>query len=528
MFVWSLGLCFLSFFSFANMAMAGGETGYLNNAQELLAWMRDLPDAQTGMPQSYRPKTSDVYQDMGGEVSVTGIIERMIVRQGVSVYDAALWQMALLSTDTQSDLQIAARPTEVYWTGKLGAADSIRTGYDGQPFVYNPDEPGAVSANISAVNHRGFVFRILDSRGRYLSDDPLDGKEQVEGFPNSSAIHWEDWRPIAGENAWVVMAALHLYQKKYKGMTEPVHDAAELLLAKEIARAALYLQADNGGIRMAPLGTYYYLSGVSGLKSADDVAHVLDQANRRMSGGLQGAERRVGKLSFIEEHIWYYEEISTENNVSWYAAFRMLYEVTGDPQYAAAMTKIENYFRSVWDAADKSFAQGVHFMNGQWRVNKIFAADVQNWIIVVLGPGKIDEMFGPAAAWNVWNAARSKSGCFSAKGDLQGVGFTDENSRISIEWTGGAILAARILADYYQGTAPERAKDLLRDIFTMRRSLEDYRFSVKGDQAAYSYSSQRGWIPFGWFSQAPDVLSLAATAWIFFIDTGINPFFIPK
>ena len=58
----------------------------------------------------------------------------------------------------------------------------------------------------------------------------------------------------------------------------------------------------------------------------------------------------------------------------------------------------------------------------------------------------------------------------------------------------------------------------------MRAGIEEYRFTVRPGEDAYSYSSIRRWIPFGWFSHAPEILSLASTAWVYLIDKGINPF----
>jgi hypothetical protein len=54
--------------------------------------------------------------------------------------------------------------------------------------------------------------------------------------------------------------------------------------------------------------------------------------------------------------------------------------------------------------------------------------------------------------------------------------------------------------------------------------MDSLRFEIRQNQAAFSYSSQRGWIPFGWNSHDPQVMSLASTGWMMFADTGIDPF----
>ena len=86
------------------------------------------------------------------------------------------------------------------------------------------------------------------------------GKRPLAGFPEDDRLHWVDWKPVAGENAWVVIAAMQIYHKKYfdavKGTYAQHPDSVELKLSRELARAAMMLQSDIGGIRMAPLGTY--------------------------------------------------------------------------------------------------------------------------------------------------------------------------------------------------------------------------------------------------------------------------------
>jgi hypothetical protein len=54
--------------------------------------------------------------------------------------------------------------------------------------------------------------------------------------------------------------------------------------------------------------------------------------------------------------------------------------------------------------------------------------------------------------------------------------------------------------------------------------MEKLRYQISGTQAAYSYSSRRGWIPFGWNSHDPQVMSMASTGWMMFVDAGVNPF----
>ena len=60
----------------------------------------------------------------------------------------------------------------------------------------------------------------------------------------------------------------------------------------------------------------------------------------------------------------------------------------------------------------------------------------------------------------------------------------------------------------------------------MRMSMETLHYKISQSLAAYSYSSRRGEIPFGWNSHEPKVLSLASTGWMIFVDAGFNPFWL--
>ena len=277
---------------------------------------------------------------------------------------------------------------------------------------------------------------------------------------------------------------------------------------------------------MAPLGTYYHLKDIPSDASEEEIAKALDEKAREFKQGVIVPEkdlRRLGGVSYPPYHTWYYEEISTENNLSWYAALRMMYRVTGEDQYLKAMDRIEDYLKSMWDPKEKIFYQGAHLIKGEWVPNTSpFATDVQNWSIDVLGPQKIDQWFGEGSAHAIWHSTKVFSGVYGRK-SLKGLGFTKEHDRISIEWTAGAILAARKLSAYYAFTHPDWSKEAQNDAISMRSGMDDYYFNVRPGEAAYSYLVRAPLIPFGWFSHSIPILSLASTAWIVLIDKNIDP-----
>jgi len=471
--------------------------------QKLINWIKSNISRETLLPLSFdivEEQKDDVYARMGEPNEVSDIIERMIVEEGLVIYDGAVAQIVLAMLGGQGNIELASVPIETYWEGQVGDLNNIRAGYPINEFIYDPDNPESVSSNLSEKGKRGFIFRIINANGHYNTEDPLDGKTLFEGFPNWPTVHWEDWKPVAGENAWVAMAALHIYHNKYYDASTQSYkndnNAIELQLAEELARAALILQAENGGIRMAPLGTY---------RNPADCATPEE-----------------------EEGAWWYHQISGENNISWYSAFRMLYEVTKKEVYKKAMEDIEFYFQESFNDRENYFYQGMHFINGAWKPNdEHFALDVQTWALTAFGPEKIDSWFGEGTSFAIWRTAKSLSGVHDAEGNLLGVGYIHEHDRLSVEWTAGAIFAARRLSHYYETINDEWSYKARYDAFTMRRGVEVLRSELSDTCAAYSYSSKRGWIPFGWFSHDPEVLSLSSTGWILFVDSHYNPFFLP-
>lgn len=464
--------------------------------QKLVNWLKGNVSKETRLPFSFEipvESKKGVYGNMGGQFSVGGIIERVMVEEGLVIYDGAVRQIVLAMLGGGENLEESYRLTQVLWEGGLGELFNLRAGYPINNFVYDPKNPEAVSSNLEDKGKRGFIFRIINANGRYNTKDPLDGKTEFKDFPTWPTVHWEDWKPIAGENAWISMAALHLYHKKYYHEPTRVYrsngaEAVELKLAQELARAAMLLQADNGGIRMAPIGTF---------------------------------------LTENDKGEGWYNLISTENNLSWYAAFRMLYQITKNEEYKAVLDRLDAYFKSVWNAEEGYFYQGMTYRNGAWEPEKKnFATDVQTWGILVLSPKTIDSWFGQGASYRMWEATKAKAGSRDSKENLLGVGFTTENDRISVEWTAGAIFATRLLEDYYANDSRQWSQIAAMDSVSMRQGIESLRVDFPDKRAAYSYSSKRAWIPFGWYSHCPDVLSLASTAWVVLLDANFNPFYL--
>ncbi|VAX36409.1 hypothetical protein MNBD_UNCLBAC01-219 [hydrothermal vent metagenome] len=471
---------------------------------KLVNFIKSNISSKTNMPYSFSihpEKRMEIYEKMGESHFANDVIERTIVEEGLIVYDGAVGQIVLAMIGGEDNLKQAQHPVNVYWSGELNNLWNIRAGYPINQFIYDPKNPELVSSDLKRKGERGFIFRIINANGEYVNSDPLDGKTHLEGFPTQERIHWEDWKPVAGENAWVAMAALHLYHKKYYDelleQYEYVEDSVELKLAKELARAALILQTETGGVRMAPIGTY---------------RNPKDFVDPDM---LQGH--------------WWYNQISAENNISWYAAMRMLYQITQEEKYKVSMKGIEKFFKDVWDAEKGYFHQGMNYVKGHWILSTDhFALDVQTWGLIAFGPQMIDEWLGIGASFNLWKRSKELSGAYDQYGKFIGVGYIEEHDRVSVEWTAGAIMAARIVGEYYEDENFEWSQLAVMDADSMRSGIESLRQPLSDTKEAYSYSSRRGWIPFGWNSHDPEVVSLASTGWVLFVDSNFNPFELPN
>ena len=344
-------------------------------------------------------------------------------------------------------------------------------------------------------------FRITDVDGNFNYNDPHPQVDHVS--------QWPDWLPSSGESSWDILSAAHAHNRKYPG---EYSNSVELIVAEEIAGNLIKMQAENGGIR-------------------------------------RGLPSRANRNAVIDYTSW--DGISTENNISAYAAFRALYEITGKEEYKAVMDGIERYFLSVatyrtdpkTGAKECYFALGARVgINGEAVVDdSLFATDCQAWAILCLGIDKVNEIFynkyGESvgrfeASYLMWDTTKRRTGQIPNRRTniLTGFSFYDKAANVKqkavmVEQTAGGILAALTLADYYKGG--DRGRALLYDAFTMRQHIETMRVDiVKDEMIAYPYASKRVYNNFNWWIPPPQVLNAASTAWVGFVNRGFNPFYL--
>jgi len=444
-----------------------------SQTQRLVSFLRNN-STKKGMPLSYQT-SEDYWTRLGSQQmdEVDSVLERVLTKYGLNIYDGALWQIALSIAGDEKDVSSIDYYTKHLLSGSFGTLRDLR--------AYGPDfRYGKKKMVLRREN--AFFFRIISDE--YLQEDPLIRRGLIAGYPNFRTAHHEDWKPILGEQAWAaIIGPIQVAYAKYNGKI-PL-SSQDLKLALSILPAVSLMQSQIGAIYHAPDGTHG--------KSPDD--------------------------------------ISNENNFSMYAALKMLETVVG-PQNSHLGRKIrrilngqKRYFeKDIFDEEQGVFYQGGYYSEDVFIPAQIFAADCQTWGILALGPQWIDKRFGEGTAYTIWQNTKKRSGYFDERGFFRGIGFTDGHQILSIEWTCGAILAARKLVEEYEFSHPDWTKELKHDIIAMRRGIETYKVDLEDGSTAYLYANKRYFIPFSWW--ANPIPSLASSAWVILIDSGFNPFIL--
>jgi hypothetical protein len=95
---------------------------------------------------------------------------------------------------------------------------------------------------------------------------------------------------------------------------------------------------------------------------------------------------------------------------------------------------------------------------------------------------------------------------------------------VTVEWTAGALTAAKQMKAVYGAAHPDWAQSLQKDIDSMRAHAETLKV-VRNGVTAYAYSSAYGETGHGWRA-AGKMPSTASTGWMAMVDAEFNPFFI--
>jgi len=505
--------------------------------------------------------------------SEIAIQERTLTRYGLNLYDGATWQIALALSGLGALAETYER--NVLYTSSTGANPTLpggalidirgdTTSYyygaksaegSGLPLVELPNNVSRVPAvngnpaTAAVKNVPGaYFYRMIGPY--YAMQDPFQGYYAVDWqdpFPNNDTstpwniygeIHWNDWKPITGENVWG--AIIGPLQRMWIQNNTNITSFSSYSNAPGAVQLALTILPALSNMQ-SPLGSMYHCPKGTNMFPADP----SEETN-----------------------------VSNENNFSSYAAISMLIEVLqnktsasldddidgGDgsgsgsdaPSLSDAITTLqtlqtglENWFQNYIMSPEGVIYQGGHVsFSGDWEPLPInssfggFAVDCQTWGLTVMGQPFFDKYYGEGAAYNVWQKTKQLAGYYNPDGSLGGVGYTTDISKNSThvwsaEWTFGAINMARKLAYEYNLVGNSAyANDLLQDAESMHTSLwtpavrDENSHWISGGlvqpDGSFLYANARFFIPWGWYSNP--IGSTCSTSWGVMSQRGFNPF----
>eukprot|EP01102_Stenamoeba_stenopodia_P001536 TRINITY_DN1133_c0_g1_i2.p1 TRINITY_DN1133_c0_g1~~TRINITY_DN1133_c0_g1_i2.p1 ORF type:complete len:648 (+),score=165.19 TRINITY_DN1133_c0_g1_i2:65-2008(+) len=531
------------------------------NYNQQINWL--LQQFQNGLPRSYDDVlpngdnfwTTAAYLDIGAIDpfgnpvpldSQIAIQERTLTRYGLNLYDGATWEIALALSGLGAVAEIYENT--VLYTSSTGANPQIGGIIDirGDTSFYSYGPKGVNGPDLTLVALPGNVSRVpSDGNGNpekqsvknipgayfyrmigpnYSMNDPYLGYYAWTWqypWPNNDStttwnifgeIHWNDWKPITGENVWGTM--IGPLQRMWIQNNTNITDFTTFEDAPPAVQLGLSILPALSNMQ-SPLGSLYHCPKGTNMFPPDP-----NEA----------------------------ENVSNENNFSAYAATMMLLEVlqnkttgTSDPILTSAITtltqittNLEKWFATYLLSEEGVVYQGGHVsFAGQWEPLLInssaggFAVDCQTWGMTVLGQQFVDQNYGAGTAYNVWQKTKQLAGYYLPNGSLGGVGYTNDTAvnatQIwSAEWTFGAINMCNKLAyEYSLIGETDYSESLLADALSMEQALwqqaerdQDDRWIGGGllqADGSFVYANARFFIPWGWY--ANPIGSLCSTSW---------------
>ena len=491
--------------------------------------------------------------------------ERVNVNSGADIYDAATWQLALSvaamhglkSSGNKSLFDIANNQNKLLQLGYDGnTASNFAVGANRG--ITTPD--GVFKYNgQSIINHgQAYFFRMIARD--WLADDPFINTDYAKyittkDLPTNNSLYkkgkitWTDWKPISGENAWAFLIG-------------PLQSA--------------YLQNINSGSKGAVA-----FDSVP-MQNALNILYAFSRMQSKIGAIYYAAEGSLPNTGTKPVDRY---DVSTENSASLLAGVLMLKKtlmvdnarqsqpylkvvdvmINGGVMPNGETTEgLLNYFKKyAWDTNASNFYQGGLANKPDHSVwiptTEPRPVDVNTWTVAVLGQPLIDSWYGFGTAYKIWNKMKVWGGYYGDNGTLWGVGYSNhdgnglghsnKNGIISVEWTAGAINMLNILVAQYSsqkashGDAKKYVASLKIDLQSMeahisalkvtnysRQSLfdsvrppnYDSLVGLAKNQQAYLYASKRYFIPFGWY--ANPLPSNASTSWALLMNYKYNPF----
>lgn len=432
--------------------------------------------------------------------------EQFLTTYGVNLYDAAVREIALSLLGHTAEAQSYEQKTLVeHKTFQLGnirgsaachgieyynqCDDTTQSGSCG--FCYGGNTAG--HAGVSEDDNHAYFFRLIGDIWAF--DGTVDARCPEKKIPWT----WNDWRPVAGENAWAnFVGPLQSAYIKAGGNVNNIDDQSSAMqLAVNMFATFQTMQMPNGAIAYAPWNTY-------------------DSGNPAL-GGTASTENAASSLAGLKALLYV---LQNKGNTQYKSLV---------PQVQSVIDKLTGFIKSAYSPSNGFFIQGgTYDKNGnfQWNndANSLFAVDCQTWVMSVVGPAQVDAWFGAGTALNIWQTTKKIGGYkYNAQqGTALGLGFS-VNQQVQVfsgEWTFGGVNMLRIFAKQY----PSQAQALTDEADDLRQAIEDYLSAHDNtfNTDVVNYANKRYYIPWGWY--ANPIPSTASVSWAVMVDSNFNPF----
>jgi hypothetical protein len=509
---------------------------------------------------SLKPRTGDA-----------GVLqtERVNVHNGTNIYDAAVWQIAVVLGSVANGftnfIDADAYRLATHQNRVLADAEG-RTALVNTPLGKRAVTSGDLYRyNDHVVQNPKSAYSFRMAAPTWLADDPLIDSRYAslitaEEIPRDNPqyrlgrIVWTDWKPVTGENAWAyLLGPLHAAYIHYvlgqKGKFVPFEELA--------VRNALEILPTFAAMQ-APLGAVYYAPSHTGSEPVSP--HLVSVENNfSLYAGLQVLRATLQAELANDTPLTQDDKGRIRSAL---ALIRTMVSGGQLPDHRLTAGLLSFFKNAAWNGSE--FVQG-GFANDPTKERSWVpalrprAVDVNTWGVAALGADRIDEWFGFGAAFRIWSEVKSW-GAYGVGQTLWGVGYSDEDGNgtnpdgtykqgvLSAEWTAGAIVMVRNMIRHY-GRGPRSSADvagaaqyervLREDESAMLNAVQSLRFDryqrtdFPGKPADYQslivqaskpylYASRRYRIPFGWY--ANPLPSTASTAWIIIVADDFDPF----
>ena len=522
-----------------------------------------FPDRKCAVTDLYDPADYSLKPDKGDAGVLQ--IERVNVHNGTNIYDAAVWQIAVVLGSVVNrfvnSIDADAYHLAIHQNSVLADAEG-RAALASTPLGKRAITSGDLYRyNDHVVQNPKSAYSFRMAAPTWLADDPLmDSRyaslvtagEMPRDNPQykRGRIAWTDWKPVTGENAWAYL--LGPLQAAY--IHYVVGQRAKYVPFDELAvRNALEILPTFAAMQ-SPLGAVYYAPSHT---SDEPVGpHLVSVENNfSLYAGLQVLRATLQAELANDTHL---TQDGKDRIGSALALIRTM--VSGGPLPDHRLTAgLLSFFReAAWNGS--GFVQG-GFANDPtlkrpWvPVLRPRAVDVNTWGVAALGADRIDEWFGFGAASRIWSEVKSW-GAYGVGHTLWGVGYSDQDGNgtnpdgtykqgvLSAEWTAGAIVMVRNMIRHYgreprSPVAAQYERGLRQDESAMLDAVQSLRFDryqstdfpgkppdyqnlIVQAGKPYLYASRRYLVPFGWY--ANPIPSTASTAWIIMVADDFDPF----